>query len=61
MGLLHFMVLGFGMWSVIISISVQHVHFRIGNHLILSCPYVKYFMDFDTKRGICSGFAVLNL
>ena len=33
----------------------------IGNDLILSCSYVKYFMDFNTKRGICSAFGVLNL
>ena len=59
----HFKVLGLGMWSVMISILVQDVQFRIGNHLILICPYVKYFIDFNTKRGICSAFAfaVLNL
>ena len=47
------MVLGLGMRSLIISILVQDVRFRIGDHLILSCPYVTYFMDFNTKRGIC--------
>ena len=39
-GMFHFKVL----WSVIISILVRDVQFRIGNHLILSCPYVKYFI-----------------
>ena len=40
---------------------LQDGRFRIGNDLILSCPYVKYFIDFNTKRGICRAFVVLNL
>ena len=48
-------------WSVTIFILLQGIQFKTGNDLILSCPYVKYFVDFNTKRGICSAFAVLNL
>ena len=60
-GYVSFQGFGLGMWSVIISILVQDVQFRIGSDLILSCPYVKYFMDFNTKCRICSALAVLNL
>ena len=35
--------------------------FRIGNDLILGYPYVKYFIDFNTKHGIYRTFVVLNL
>ena len=58
---------GFGRVSVIsynfhfIQFLLQDGRFRIGNDLILSHPYVKYFIDFNTKRGICSAFVVLNL
>ena len=39
----------------------QGDRFRIGNDLILSYSYVKYFIDFNTKGGICTAFVVLNL
>ena len=29
---------------------LQDGRFRIGKDLILSCPYVKYFIDFNTKH-----------
>ena len=56
-GIFRFKVLGcviVSIWSVIIFILLQDVQFRIENDLILSCPNVKYFMDFNTKRRICS-------
>ena len=33
---------------------LQDGRFTIGNDLILHCPYVKYFIDFNTKCGFCS-------
>ena len=62
-GMFRFKVLGsvLCIWSVIIFILLQDVQCKIGNDLILSCPYVKYFIDFNTKRGICGAFAVPNL
>ena len=44
-----------------IQFLLQDGQFRIRNDLILSYPYVKYFIDFNTKRGICRAFVVLNL
>ena len=40
---------------------LQDDRFRIGNDLILSYPYVKYFIDFNTEGGICTAFVVLNV
>ena len=45
----------------IIQFLLQDGRFRIGNDLILGYPYVKYFIDFNTKHGIYSAFVVLNL
>ena len=44
-----------------IQFLLQDGQFRIGNDLISSYSHVKYFIDFNTKRGICSAFVVLNL
>ena len=44
-----------------IQFLLQDGRFRIGNDLILGYPYVKYFIDFNTKHGIYSAFVVLNL
>ena len=37
---------------------LQDGRFTIGNDLILHCPYVKDFIDFNTKSGFCSAFVV---
>ena len=44
-----------------IQFLLQDGRFRIGNDLILGYPYVKYFIDFNTKHGIHSTCVVLNL
>ena len=46
-----------------IEFLLQGDRFTIGNDLILSYPYVKYFIGFNTtcKGGICTAFVVLNL
>ena len=44
-----------------IQFLLQDGRFRIANDLILGYPYVKYFIDFNTKRGIYIAFVVLNL
>ena len=40
-------------------LGIRNVGYIISD--FTSCPYVKHFIDFDTKRGICSAVAVLNL
>ena len=44
-----------------IQVLLQDDRFRIWNGLILSYPYVKYFIDVNTEGGICTTFVVLNL